>query len=381
LKLGKHRFFIKDIPIVEGENLLSMPLLSQLGISTTINSSGLTLFYKDEVLYFTSRHKKTGLYYFPSPSTKDLNTSIPSSILWHFRLGHPSQQVASLMDSTLKLKCSSHTQCVACVQGKLSRKNISSKNISRRGRASIPFLRVNCDTIGPVNIPSNTFTYALLLTDEFSSYRWVFGFNDKKVCADNLMQTLQRIINTTQYKLVYFRSDNGTEIIPKRVQHFLRCLGVVIEPSLSHTPEQNGLAERTNRSVQDMARSILMGARLPVQFWFYAVEYAVILLNRTICVRTGCVPYDMFYCKPSTRDFLKVLGCPVECRIPLPPASRKKFAERTMPGIFIGVSFQPLAYKIYIPEWKTIKLARTVVFDEVKTIQQCCERSCNAKLE
>ena len=102
-------------------------------------------------------------------------------MLWHFRLRHPSQQVASLMENLLKLPCTSHTQCTACIQGKLTRKSISSKNISRRGRASIPFLRLNCDTIGPVNIPSNSFTYALLLTDDFSSYRWVCGLIIKHI--------------------------------------------------------------------------------------------------------------------------------------------------------------------------------------------------------
>ena len=252
------------------------------------------------------------------------------------------------MENLLKLPCTSHTQCTACIQGKLTRKSISSKNISRRGRASIPFLRLNCDTIGPVNIPSNSFTYALLLTDDFSSYRWVCGFNNKAHCADLLIQTIQRIINITQYKLVYFRSDNGTELIPKRVKHFLKCLGVVLEPSLAHTPEQNGKAERTNRSAQDMARSLLMGAKLPVCFWFYALEYAVILLNRTICFRTGCIPYDMFYCKPSTRDFIRVFGAPVQCRIPLSNSTRKKFTARSMPGIFIGVSFSPRAYIKFI---------------------------------
>ena len=51
-----------------------------------------------------------------------------------------------------------------------------------------------------------------------------------------------------------------------------------------------------------------------------------------------------------------------------------------MPGIFIGVSFSPRAYKIYIPAWKTIKLARTVVFNEVKIIQNCFEQSCHSQL-
>ena len=376
-------FTLYRIPIIDGcHNILATPLLAQLGISSTLDGSGLTLSFGKRTIYYSAGFK--GLFYYPSTAiidtmlgfTKNAQGSrktskvheprpiIDPGLLWHFRLGHPSKSVEKHLKNLKNITIGCITPCVSCIQGKMTRSSIRSQAHNRRGKSSLPLGRLHCDSIGPLNVESNGFRYCLLVTDEFTHYRWVVGYSSKQTAPDLLIDLLKRLLNTTTYRIQYFRSDQGTELLPFRVLDYFRSEGILPETSVAYTPQQNGTAERSNRTIQDIARTMLISSSLPLRFWFFAMAYAVYVFNRLPSVVTGYIPYELFYHTKAAIMTIRTFGSPVHCRIPLPSQKRLKFAPRTMPGIFLGMAPHQRAYLVFVPKWDKIKIVRSVEFLE-----------------
>ena len=130
-----------------------------------------------------------------------------------------------------------------------------------------------------------------------------------------------------------------------------------------YTPEQNGVAERKNRTVVEMARSLLKGKHLPNQFWAEAVATAVYLLNisptKAVMNRT---PFEAWYgMKPSVRH-LRIFGCIAYALVN--SQNHHKLDEKSEKCILIGYSLQSKAYRLYNPVSGKVIINRNVMFDE-----------------
>lgn len=77
------------------------------------------------------------------------------------------------------------------------------------------------------------------------------------------------------------RTDNGTEYVNKGLEEFLKKEGVKHQTTVPYIPQQNGLAERLNRTIVERARTMLVDAELEKPFWAEAVSAAVYLINRS----------------------------------------------------------------------------------------------------
>ena len=93
--------------------------------------------------------------------------------------------------------------------------------------------------------------YFLLLTDEFSAYRWVIQSRTKTEASQKLLDLLKKLEKHQQGSLKFFHADNGKEFVNENVRSFLRNKGIALELSMTSTPGQNGVAERSNRTVLD----------------------------------------------------------------------------------------------------------------------------------
>jgi hypothetical protein len=127
--------------------------------------------------------------------------------------------------------------------------------------------------------------------------------------------------------------------------------GICAQYTMPSTPQQNGVAERRNRTLMDMVRSMLSNSSLPISSWMEALKTAVYLLNR---VPTKVVPKTLFELwtgrKPSLRH-LHVWGCPAEARIYNP--HEKKLDFQTISGYFIGYPMKSKGYRFYCPNHST----------------------------
>ena len=144
---------------------------------------------------------------------------------------------------------------------------------------------------------------------------------------------------------------------------FCKERGIQRQLTIAHTPQQNGVAERKNRSIVEMARSMLKGKGLPNSFWAEAVNTAVYILNCSATKGVSKMTPQQAYSgkKPSVAHF-KVFGS--ECFMHVPDAERRKLDPKSRKCIFLGYDMESKAYRLYDPEAKKVQLSRDVCFQE-----------------
>ncbi|KAL0418481.1 UNVERIFIED_CONTAM: putative mitochondrial protein [Sesamum radiatum] len=139
--------------------------------------------------------------------------------------------------------------------------------------------------------------------------------------------------------------------------------GIEHQTTVSYNPQQNGVSERKNRTVMEMARSMLQEKHLPKAFWAEAVYTAVYLLNRcpTKAVQ-NMTPIEAWSGKKPSAKHLRVFDSIYYVHIPT--KKRHKLEEKTEKGIFLGYSTQSKGYRIYNLKTKKLIISRDVEFDE-----------------
>jgi transposase InsO family protein len=152
------------------------------------------------------------------------------------------------------------------------------KNVMTTSR---PLELLHMDLFGPVAYLSiGGSKYGLVIVDDFSRFTWVFFLQDKSKTQGTLKRFLRRAQNEFELKVKKIRSDNGSEFKNLQVEEFLEEEGVKHEFSAPYTPQQNGVVERKNRTLIDMARTMLGEFKTPECFWSEAVNTACHAINR-----------------------------------------------------------------------------------------------------
>jgi len=165
----------------------------------------------------------------------------------------------------------------------------------------------------------------------------------------------------TGRKIKAVRSDNGTEYSSHYLEDFLKQEGIKHELTVEYTPQQNGVAERKNRPLVEMARCMLIQSGLPAGFWAEAILTANHSRNRCpsrtlngetpFKIWTGRTPVVNYFQKFGTTAFMldKTIG-------------KGKFKPKSGKCIFIGYSIQSKAYRLWDPEARKILRSRNVTF-------------------
>ncbi|KAL1218311.1 Retrovirus-related Pol polyprotein from transposon TNT 1-94 [Cardamine amara subsp. amara] len=161
------------------------------------------------------------------------------------------------------------------------------------------------------------------------------------------------------------RTDRGGEFNSKDFQEYCTHEGIKRQLTAAYTPQQNGVAERKNRSVMNMVRCMLFGMSVPLRFWPEAVQYAVHILNRSPTSILGDVtPSEKWSKNKPSVEHLRVFGCVAFALIPY--ERRVKLDEKSIKCVMFGVSKESKAYRLYDPLTKKIIISRDVKFDEKK---------------
>ncbi len=177
------------------------------------------------------------------------------------------------------------------------------------------------------------------------------------------------VTNMTEKKIKILRSDNGGEYTSKEFSDYLKEKGIQHQLSVPRTPEQNGVSERMNRTIQETARCMMYNAGLDKKFWAEAVCTAVMIRNRSPTVAVdNMTPYECFYGKKPDVSHFKVFGCKAYMHVP--KENRKKWDSKTKKCIFVGYSVTSKGYRLYDPVSRKICVSRDVLFDEDEFIQR-----------
>ncbi|KAJ9560995.1 hypothetical protein OSB04_006155 [Centaurea solstitialis] len=129
------------------------------------------------------------------------------------------------------------------------------------------------------------------------------------------------------------------------------------------TPQQNGVAERRNRTLIEAARSMLSEANLATQFWAEAVNTACYTQNRSLIVkRFRRTAYELFRNRKPSIKHLHIFGC--VCYILNNKDNLGKFDSKSDDGIFLGYSSISKTYRVFNKRRQTIEETIHVKFDE-----------------
>ena len=163
------------------------------------------------------------------------------------------------------------------------------------------------------------------------------------------------------------RSDNGTEL-KGRLDDFFWERGIVHQLSADYTPEQNGRAERLNRTLMDKVRAMLKHCDLAPQFWGVALDTACYVRNCMPMAGQTVSPHTLFYGEAPDVRRLRVFGCLAYVHVF--NAKRKKLNARTEAGFFAGYERDRKVWRVYA--WRKGRFlcnkSRNVGFDEDQTV-------------
>ncbi|GJS32061.1 retrovirus-related pol polyprotein from transposon TNT 1-94 [Tanacetum coccineum] len=120
----------------------------------------------------------------------------------------------------------------------------------------------------------------------------------------------KEIENQLDHKVKVIRSDNGTEFKNSVMNQFCKMKGTKREFSIARTPQQNGVAEKKNRTLIEAARTMLVDSKLPTTFWAEAVNTACYVLNKVLVIKPNSkTPYELIRGRTPLIDFMKPFWC------------------------------------------------------------------------
>jgi transposase InsO family protein len=203
--------------------------------------------------------------------------------IWHYRLGHlnfkdmcnlqQKQMVSGLPEFEIPKEV-----CEECVQAKQHR-NSFSRDAGSKTKAILEV--VYSDVCGPIQVESiGGNRYFVSFIDDFSRKLWVYLIKKKSDVLDVFIKFKSMVERQSGHKIKVLRTDGGGEYVSKDFDALCEKDGIVHDVVPPYTPQQNGTAERRNRTIMNMVRSMLKGKHLPKELWGEAVSTAAYILNR-----------------------------------------------------------------------------------------------------
>ncbi|KAJ7971537.1 Retrovirus-related Pol polyprotein from transposon TNT 1-94 [Quillaja saponaria] len=261
---------------------------------------------------------------------------------WHMRLGHLNfGGLKNLGEKKMVfgLPFIDHPNqlCEACLLGKHARKSFPKEAT----RATEPLQLIHTDVCGPIKPCS---------FEAFEVFKMFKALVEKE--SGHVIKSLS--------------SDRGGEFTSNEFNIFCETQGILRPLTVPRTPQQNGVAERKNRTILNMARFLLKSKNMPKEFWAEAVSCAVYLSNR--CPTKGVenqTPQEAWSGKKPNVSHLRIFGSIAYAHVP--DQERSKLDDRSVKYVFIGYDSNSKGYKLYNPRNGKIIVSRDVEFNEDET--------------
>ena len=170
--------------------------------------------------------------------------------------------------------------------------------------------------------------------------------------------------NSSGRKLKAIRTDNGGEYTSTVFENYLKPEGIRQERTIPKTPQQNGVAERMNRTLVETVHTMLTDAKLPHKYWG-ALSTAIYLRNQSPTKAvTGMTPCEAWTTKKPSVAHLRVFSCDAYAHVP--KNERGKLDPKAKKCVFVGYGEETKGYRLYDPVCAKIIFSRDVVFNEGK---------------
>jgi transposase InsO family protein len=177
--------------------------------------------------------------------------------------------------------------------------------------------------------------YFLTFIDDYSRKTWVYFLKHKSKTFDKFKEFNALVEKQSGLSIKILRSDGGGEYKSNALLEYWRHHGINKKFTTRYTPQQNGVVERKNHTIMEMARSKLSGKNLSNEYWAEVVAFAVYILNRipTNIVR-DMIPQQAWSGKHHSVSHFKVFGCIAYAHVP--KETRSKLDDKSEKCIFVG---------------------------------------------
>ena len=319
-------------------NLLSVRGITEKGFVMNFEKEGCSIISEKGVTVATGQ--KLGNLYILNGDTVRVGdvehaklVSEPS--LWHRRLGHVSDDVLKKLTSGsvatgVSFKGGTGDEFGdSCARGKALRK-------TPKPLKEIILQLVYSDVCGPMSVETGTGKrYVITFTDDYSRFSFVFFMARKSESFAMFMQFQAIAEGESGKEIGTLRTDGAGEYKSAEFQSNLTKNKINHEETIPHTPEQNGVAERLNRTLMEKVRPMLTQAGLPKIYWAEAVNTANYLKNRTPSqALLGKTSFEIWYDRKPDLSHLRTFGCIAYAHIP--DAQRKKLDDKSEVLRFMG---------------------------------------------
>lgn len=203
--------------------------------------------------------------------------------LWHERYGHLSYsgmrtlQSKEMVRGFPKFDTQTFT-CSDCLVGKQPRNLIPKKS---KWRAKEVLELIHSDICGPISpISTSGKRYILCFIDDHSRKAWVYLLNEKFEAFNHFKLFKKKVETETGKNIKGLRTDRGGEYTSHEFSTYCKEHGIRRQLTTAYTPQQNDIAERKNRTVMNMVRSMLSARKMPRICWPEAVIWTFYVLNR-----------------------------------------------------------------------------------------------------
>ncbi|KAJ9533036.1 hypothetical protein QJQ45_018125 [Haematococcus lacustris] len=292
--------------------------------------------------------------------------------VWHMRTGHASYSVLSNMQrkglvhgvgvtaEQFAAAGSSSGVCGGCALGKQHRR-VAVPLPNNAPPVTRPLGLVHMDVCGPMRTAARDGSrYFATFLDELTSLSVVVMLKQKSDVPNAVMHVVQLLEKQSGHQVRVLRSDNGSEYFNSKLSSWCSSKGIRQEHSAPYSPEQNGRAERLNRTLVECARSMLHWAGLGLVNWGDAIRTACYLRNLLPVTGQRLTPWEAFWGVKPDLSWLRVFGCTVWVHVP--QVNRSKLDAKSQPGRLVGYEQGAKAYRVLVGT--KVVVSKDVLFDE-----------------
>jgi hypothetical protein len=268
---------IKDVMLVDGlkHNLLSISKFCDNGFTITFNTQCCIIQQNDDKNVMFKGLRVDNVYVLDlddvsSSGDKYLIVKNEDSWLWHKRLSHVHFDLLNkvmskdLVIGLLKIKFEKDKLCDACQKGNQTRVSFKPKNIVSTSKP-LELLHLDLFGLSRTKSPGGKY-YGFVIVDDFSRFTWTLFLPSKDDTFEAFVKFSNVIQNQLSLKIISLRSDHGGEFVNHRFENYCDKFGISHNFSCSRTPQQNGVVERKNRVLEELARTMINEMNLPEYF-------------------------------------------------------------------------------------------------------------------
>ena len=362
---------VLHVPEAKTANLLSISAAQQAGATFVFNSKG-CMVYKGSKLLLKAQ-QQGGLYIIKGQPPSQPETAMFAKARketaqdWHQRFAHLgydslARMVKQDMVKGINVRPEEFTAankevCEHCTIAKQTRLPFHSSDTVM----NCPLALVHSDVCGPIKEQTlGGKRYLATFLDDYTGLSAIKLLAHKSEIATVMKEIFAELETQSGHQVKALRTDNGSEYVNSAVSSFLKSKGIVHQTTMTYTPQQNGKAERLNRTLMEKVRAMLSDAGLNKSLWGEAVYTANTLRNRSPAAGKDKTPWELFFNSKPDVSFLRPFGSTAYVLIPKEKRS-SKLDSVSNSGKLVGYAPGLNGYRVLVSSNKVIT-SRDVIF-------------------